>query len=196
MGRWVIEEACRQLRDWHDDGVVRSVAVNLSVRQLDDRGLVDEVAGVLRTTGLDPSALTLEITESAVMEEVDATVRLLNELAALGVRFALDDFGQGYSSLGYLQRFPLHAVKIDKAFVQGIETGRGDRAIVRSVVTLASDLGLAVTAEGVETEQQLAQVTDLGCDNAQGFFFSRPVTAEAARLLCRQSWQVTPAALP
>jgi EAL domain-containing protein (putative c-di-GMP-specific phosphodiesterase class I) len=130
---------------------------------------------VLERTGLPPGRLTLELTESVVMEDVDAGMAAMERLRSLGVRLALDDFGQGYSSLGYLKRFPLDNVKIDRSFVDGLVASAEDQAIVRSVVMLAREMHMTVTAEGIETPEQLDAVRALGCDEAQGYYFSAPM---------------------
>jgi EAL domain-containing protein (putative c-di-GMP-specific phosphodiesterase class I) len=180
IGAWVLEQACHQLRDWHHQGRTGpqgSVEVNVSARQIDDPRIVDTVERILDTTGLPAECLTLEITESALMEDASSALGILLALKELGVLLAIDDFGTGYSSLGYLQRFPLDILKIDQSFVEtlGVDS-RGD-TIVAAVINLAHALGLQVVAEGVETTQQLEILRSLGCDLAQGFLFSRPVPA-------------------
>ncbi len=137
------------------------------------------VAGVLERTGLDPAALCLEVTESVLADDADASIATLRELRALGVQIAVDDFGTGYSSLSYLRQFPLDCVKIDRSFVRGLPSSGEDAAIVAAVIELGHSLGLSVTAEGVETDEQLAHLKAAGCDTAQGFLFSRPQTAKA-----------------
>jgi EAL domain-containing protein (putative c-di-GMP-specific phosphodiesterase class I) len=153
------------------------VEVNVSARQIDDHRIVDTVERILDTTGLPAEYLTLEITESALMEDASSALGILLALKELGVLLAIDDFGTGYSSLGYLQRFPLDILKIDQSFVEtlGVDS-RGD-TIVAAVINLAHALGLQVVAEGVETTQQLQILRSLGCDLAQGFLFSRPLPA-------------------
>jgi EAL domain-containing protein (putative c-di-GMP-specific phosphodiesterase class I) len=179
LGAWVLEAACQQGRDWLDQGLVLEMAVNLSAHQFQRQDLVAVLRGVLDRTGLPAEQLLLEITETVVMQEADAAVRAMREIAALGVRLALDDFGQGYSSLSHLRRFPLASVKIDKVFVDGITNASEDRAIVTSVVALAAALGVDVTAEGIETPDQLRWAKKLGVDLGQGFLISRPVPAAA-----------------
>jgi diguanylate cyclase (GGDEF)-like protein len=176
LGRWVLEEACRQAVAWDLAGLAPlQLNVNLSAIEFQREDLVDTVAAVLASTGLPPSRLTLELTESVVMEDVDAGMKAMGRLRELGVRIALDDFGQGHSSLGYLKRFPLDNVKIDRSFVDGLVASAEDQAIVRSVVMLARELHMTVTAEGIETAAQLEAVRALGCDEAQGYFFSAPL---------------------
>lgn len=176
IGAWVLEEAGRQLREWWEDGEGRpgSVEVNLSARQVDHPSLLPTVERVLEETGLPPGAFTLEITESALMKDAVGAHQVLQALKSLGVALAIDDFGTGYSSLGYLQRFPLDILKVDKSFVDGLGRDQGTE-IVAAVVNLAHALGLEVVAEGVETPRQLEALRELGCDFAQGYLFSRPV---------------------
>ncbi|MCZ7528107.1 MAG: EAL domain-containing protein [Acidimicrobiia bacterium] len=177
LGSWVLEEACREAARWCRDhrgpeGFV--ISVNLSARQLAQPDLPDQVARALGLAGADPRFLCLEITESALMDDVDTTIGAIQELKALGVRLSVDDFGTGYSSLGYLKRFPVDSVKVDRSFVDGLGTDPEDSAIVAAVVSLGRALGLTVVAEGVETEEQLSELMELGCDQAQGFFFAPP----------------------
>ncbi|HET8629755.1 MAG TPA: EAL domain-containing protein [Thermomicrobiales bacterium] len=188
LGSWVLREACRQGVCWRaagPDGRPLAVSVNLSARQILHRGLVAEVAAALAETGLPPAALTLEITETTLMVEAEATRATLADLRALGVRLAIDDFGTGYSSLAYLKRFPVDTLKLDKAFVAGVAAGAEDTAIVAAVVALARALGCAVTAEGVETAEAAAHLRRLGCALGQGYHFARPLPADefAARFL-------------
>lgn len=186
IGGWVLREACRQARAWLDAGLdFGSLAVNLSVRQFRSRDLVSMVAEVLRETGLPAARLELEITESALMDEVEQAVETLHQLHALGVTLAVDDFGTGYSSLAYLKRFPIGKLKVDQSFVRGIAVDDSDRAIVAATIAMARGLGFSTTAEGVESEAQLEILRTLGCDAYQGFLFSRPLEAvEFARLPC------------
>jgi Amt family ammonium transporter len=159
--------------------------VNLSARQVALPELPEVVAGVLAETGSDPSTLGLEITESVLLEEAGSPLEKLNALKALGVGVVLDDFGTGYSSLGYLPRFPLDGVKLDRSFVAGLEDVREAGAIVAAVVQMGQALGLRVTAEGVEHEAQLRELVTLGCDLAQGYLFARPVAYEEVEAIIR-----------
>jgi EAL domain-containing protein (putative c-di-GMP-specific phosphodiesterase class I) len=190
IGEWVLAEACRTVRAWHAQHPARppvSVGVNLSARQLLLPELPARVADALASSGLAPHLLKLEITESAVMQDADAAIRVLQELKELGVQLAIDDFGTGYSSLSYLKRFPVDTLKIDRSFVDGLGEDAQDTAIVRSVVALAQTLDLSLTAEGVETAQQEAYLRTLGCDRAQGFRYAHPLpAADLATLLAAE----------
>jgi diguanylate cyclase (GGDEF)-like protein/PAS domain S-box-containing protein len=180
MGRWILEEACRQARTWREQSdQPHTVCVNLSARQFQHPKLVEEVGEVLRDVGLDPGGLVLEITESTLIEDIESATATLQQLRDLGVKLAVDDFGTGYSSLSYLKRFPVDFLKIDLSFVENLETDPADRVIVSAVINLAHALGMEVTAEGVETAGQLRQLTSMGCDVAQGFYFSKPLPSEA-----------------
>ncbi len=178
IGTWVLGEACRQARRWLDAGLPPlRMSVNLSVRQLRDAYLADTVASVLAGTGLRPELLELEITESSVMDRPDKAIAVLETLKRLGVKIAIDDFGTGHSSLSYLKLFPLDHLKIDRSFVSDIEHDANDAAIVAAAVSLAHSLGLSVVAEGVETAVQVERLRTLGCDELQGYHFSRPLPA-------------------
>jgi EAL domain-containing protein (putative c-di-GMP-specific phosphodiesterase class I) len=182
LGALVLEEACRQLARWRATGRgPLSVSVNLSARQVADIGLVGEVARVLVETGIDPSSLILEITESVLMEAAASTTTL-QRLKGLGVGLAIDDFGTGYSSLSYLKRFPVDSLKVDRSFIEGLGRDAEDTAIVAAVINLAHTLGLGAVAEGVETGEQLSTLKDLGCEVAQGYHLGRPVPAELVLL--------------
>ena len=177
IGTWVLNEACRLAQKWQaeraeDDPLV--VRVNVSARQLAHDDLIDLVAAALERTGMDPAQLCLEVTESVLVEDPESSVRTLSALKELGVKIAVDDFGTGYSSLEYLRTFPVDCVKIDRSFVRGIPHSSEDVAIVNAVIELGHALGLSVTAEGVETSEQLGNLQTTGCDTAQGFLFSRP----------------------
>ncbi|HEY3237927.1 MAG TPA: bifunctional diguanylate cyclase/phosphodiesterase [Acidimicrobiia bacterium] len=181
IGSWVLETAARQLRSWQRryDLPELSLSVNVSVCQLDDPGYADHVGDVLRRTGLDPTSLILEVTESVLADPAGAAAGSLERLRQRGVQVALDDFGTGYSSLTYLKRIPVDILKIDQSFVAGLGTDHHDTAIVRNVIELAHALGLDVVAEGIEEPDQLARLRALGCRTGQGFLLSRPVPAAA-----------------
>jgi len=155
------------------------VSVNLSPRQLQQPDLVESVARVLRETGADPAALVLEITESALLDDSEATLAALTGLHNLGLRLAIDDFGTGYSALSYLQRFPISVLKIDRSFIQGMARSGERSALVRAILALGQALGLNVVAEGIETNEQREQLQALGCDLGQGYLFARPVPRQA-----------------
>jgi diguanylate cyclase (GGDEF)-like protein len=180
IGNWVIQEACRQARAWPED--VR-VAVNVSSVQFRRPGLQNVILQSLAASGLEPKRLEVEITESIFLESLDSTLAVLHALRALGVRIALDDFGTGYSSLSYLQSFPFDKIKIDRSFIEQLLTRSGASAIVRAITDLARALGMETTAEGVEDSEQLAELRRHGCGSVQGYLFSRPLDAEAAKAL-------------
>ena len=178
LGRWVVREACRQIRVWKDAGIDGiCVAVNISVRQLRSPCLLNSVAQALQEHGLSGADLELEITESAAMDDPEASITQLNALQALGVRLAIDDFGTGYSSLSYLKRLPVHTLKLDQSFVRDIESDPNDVAICAATIGLAHNLGLTVVAEGVETEAQREFLQAHGCDFLQGYLFGKPLPA-------------------
>jgi diguanylate cyclase (GGDEF)-like protein/PAS domain S-box-containing protein len=186
LGRWVLVEACRQLRAWQKEYPRHpplSVSVNLSSKQFTQPDLIEQIAQALRDTGLSPQSLKLEITESVVMENIEKAAEMLRELRALGVELSIDDFGTGYSSLSYLHRFPINTLKIDRSFVTQMSDNNENTEIVRTIVMLAHNLKMNVVAEGVETEQQLTQLMSLGCGYAQGYYFSKPADATAAAQL-------------
>ena len=194
IGHAVLEYACRRAKDWHDAGVPLQVCVNLSARQFTQAGLEAQVSDVLASTGIEPSSLLLEITESLAMHDVEATSTILTRLHDLGVRLAIDDFGTGHSSLGYLARFPIDVIKIDQSFARDIDRDPVKAAIVSAVVALSRAIGSTTVVEGVETLPELEQIKSLGCDIAQGFYFSRPLpTAAFDELLW--AGQTTPAGL-
>ncbi len=181
LGRWVLEEACRQLRAWQDDGVLSPatyVSVNVSARQVHDSDCCGDVYEVLAATGLSPGSLVVEITESVLMNDTEATMAKLRDLKRLGVRLALDDFGTGYASLGYLRRFPMDLLKIDKSFVQELGSDAEDASLAHVIVQLGEILQLQTVAEGVEGTVQHERLRALGCDMAQGFLFARPMPAD------------------
>ncbi|MBI3900299.1 MAG: EAL domain-containing protein [Gammaproteobacteria bacterium] len=186
LGEWVIRTACAQLSRWRAAGYPDlCIAVNLSPYQFRRPGMAELIATVLKETGLPPSALEMEITEGVLVMQNFDNISLLKQLAGMGVRLAVDDFGTGYSSLAYLQRLPLHALKVDQSFVSGIGEDPNDTAIVTAIIAMAQNLHLQVIAEGVENREQIAFLQKHGCFAAQGFYYSKAVTAEAFTALLR-----------
>lgn len=186
IGEWVLRTACTQAKRWHDAGLPAvSVAVNLSARQLRHPNINTVISKILVETGLDPKCLELELTESSLMEDVVETTSALKELDALGVCLSIDDFGTGYSSLSYLKRFPISNLKIDRSFVRDITTNPNDAAIATAIIAMAHHMNLHVTAEGIETSEQLAFLRPYHCDGMQGHLFSAAVSAAAAEALLR-----------
>ena len=185
IGEWVLKTACARNKAWQEQGLPRlRIAVNLSARQFAHESLLTDVARVLNETGLDPAWLEFEITESMVMHDPEHAVTLLSRLKAMGIHLSIDDFGTGYSSLSYLKRFPIDSVKIDRSFIQDLPGDGDDAAITRAIIAMAHSLRLKVIAEGVETEAQLGFLREHGCDEMQGYLFSRPLPEdELLRLL-------------
>ncbi len=180
VGRWVLAEACRQVRQWHNQGHAVSVAVNVSGRQFEGSNLVNDVRGALVRSGLDPHKLVVEITETVLMRDPAAIADRLRQLKALGVRIAIDDFGTGYSSMAYLQQFPVDVLKIDRSFVMGMVESAEGAALVRALVQLGKALGLTTLAEGIEDEVQLYRLRAEKCDAGQGFLFAKPLAPSDA----------------
>jgi EAL domain-containing protein (putative c-di-GMP-specific phosphodiesterase class I) len=179
LGKFVLAEACRQMRKLQDAGMPAvPVAVNISARQFADPGFVDYLAATLQTSGLAPRCLELEITESTLMNSVEHGAGVIAQIKQLGVSIAIEDFGTGYSSLAYLHQLPVHRIKIDEAFVQAM-TARNDVGIVQTIIGLAKHMGLDVVAKGVETQGQAEQLALLQCDHMQGDYYSHPLTSSA-----------------
>ncbi len=179
IGNWVIDEACRQMSQWHEEGNRDwSIAINLSTVQLADAGLVDTVRTALECHSLDARHLVLEVTESTAMRDAEASLVILEQLAQLGVSISIDDFGTGYSSLLYLKRLPANELKIDRGFVTELAQGNDDAAIISAIIALGQTLGLKIVAEGVETTEQQQLLTRLGCNTLQGYLLGRPLPAE------------------
>jgi diguanylate cyclase (GGDEF)-like protein len=179
LGRWVLHEALARAAIWDKRGFPLNMSVNVSARQLERPEFVGEVRSALHDNAMDPTMLTLEITETVLMRKPEATAKLLNELKVLGVRIAVDDFGTGYSSLAYLRRFPVDSLKIDRTFITGLELSSEERALTHTLIQLGKALGLQTLAEGVERHGQVRELQREGCDLAQGFLFARPLTADA-----------------
>jgi EAL domain-containing protein (putative c-di-GMP-specific phosphodiesterase class I) len=178
IGKWVLRQACKQARAWADAGLAAtSMAVNVSAIEFGDENFLRGLFAILKETGLDPRSLQLEITESVLMKHAEVTAGILENLRARGVQVAIDDFGTGYSSLSYLRKFKVDALKIDQSFVRQISLGGRDAAIVTAVINMARTLDLLVIAEGVETQEELEFLCTSGCDEAQGYYLSRPVPA-------------------
>src|SRR5438876_615588 len=197
IGTWVLREACRYARTWQNGvpgaGPVR-ISVNVSAKQFADPRLVDDLRAALQDAGLTPAALSLEVTESVLMETLDSSIALLNRLREVGIQLHMDDFGSGYSSLSYLPRFPLQGIKVDRTFVHRMGARRTDLEIVRAIVDLAEHLGLIVIAEGVETASQRERLIAFGCELGQGFLFAKALEPEAARALLVDQQQPDPKA--
>lgn len=190
VGYWAMLQACRQLRIWQQQfpaDPAMMISVNLSSRQFAQPNLINQVECVLAETGLDAQTLKLEITESMVMEDIEAAIATLEQIKALNVRLGIDDFGTGYSSLSHLYRFPADTLKVDQSFVSRIGLDEENNEIVRAIVTLAHNLGMTVIAEGIETEEQLAMLRSLNCEYGQGYLFSEPLSHEAAATLIATS---------
>jgi EAL domain-containing protein (putative c-di-GMP-specific phosphodiesterase class I) len=187
IGRWVLAEACKQAAVWHDESHSVQVSVNVSARQLDHKNLLEDVQGALADSDLEPSALTLEITETALMRDADSTARQLKKLKALGVQIAIDDFGTGYSSLAYLSQFPVDVLKIDRTFVTRLSDSADSRALARTLIQLGKSLGLETLAEGIEEHAQLEILKHEQCDLGQGYLFARPLDVSAVEAFLRSS---------
>lgn len=197
LGHMVLREACRQLREWQSLLGRKSltVAVNLSAKQFAQANLITQVKEILQETGLEAQYLKLEITETVVMENAEVARTMLSQLCALGVQLSIDDFGTGYSSLSYLHRFPVKTLKIDRSFIGRMGANGENCEVVKTINTLANNLGMSVVAEGIETEDQLAQLKSMGCSYGQGYIFSRPLMAQAATLFVQEQQTLTLPAL-
>ncbi len=193
LGEWILREACAQMNRWQKifpADPPLSVSVNLSSKQFIQQDLIKQVARIITETGIDPKGLKLEITESMVMDNVETAIEMLKQLRALGLKLSIDDFGTGYSSLSYLHRFPVNTLKIDRSFVTRMADNSENLEIVRTIITLAQTLGMDVVAEGVEKQEQLTMLRDLGCENGQGYFFSKPVDAKGAEKIILETYVV------
>ncbi len=193
LGEWVLREACSQMNRWQTSFPADpplSVSVNLSSRQFIQQDLIKQVARIITETGIDPKGLKLEITESMVMDNVETAIEMLKQLRALGLKLSIDDFGTGYSSLSYLHRFPVNTLKIDRSFVTRMADNSENLEIVRTIVTLAQTLGMDVVAEGVEKQEQLTMLRNLGCEHGQGYFFSKPVDEKGAEKIILETYVV------
>lgn len=187
IGEWVLETACREIQDWSRISETPfRVSINLSSRQFQDEDLPAMVKGVLERTGFDPNQLSLEITETLMMENIDDALNMLRELKSMGVRLSIDDFGTGYSSLNYLKSFPLDTLKIDRMFVRDVSTNPEDAAMVTAILTMASSLGLETVGEGIETKEQNMFLAERGCHLGQGYYYSRPLRIEDFNLFAEK----------
>jgi EAL domain-containing protein (putative c-di-GMP-specific phosphodiesterase class I) len=186
LGKWILQESCRQLRAWQlydPDFTDLTISVNLSSKQFTQAGLIEYVDKILHDTNLDAEYLRLEITESHIIDDSGSAIGIMNSLRALGVKISIDDFGTGYSSLSYLHRLPIDYLKIDRSFVSKMQSNHENGEIIRSIIMLAGNLGIEVIAEGIETDEQLKRLKNLSCKFGQGYFFSKPVDAEQASIL-------------
>jgi EAL domain-containing protein (putative c-di-GMP-specific phosphodiesterase class I) len=180
IGKWVLRQACLQTKLWQEQGLADlTVAVNLSPRQFGDANLLTDIVTILHETGMDGRRLELEITESAIMQNAEAGAKLMRALKAQGIRIAVDDFGTGYSSLSTLKVFPVDTLKIDRSFIRDLSTNAEDRGLTAAIIQMAKTLKLQLVAEGVETSAQMEFLKDLGCDELQGYLFSRPLSQAA-----------------
>jgi EAL domain-containing protein (putative c-di-GMP-specific phosphodiesterase class I) len=181
VGRWVLEEACRQAAEWRRAGHLINMAVNVSARQLDTDQLIVDIEGALANNGLEADTLTIEITETTLMTNIEDTAQRLASIKDLGVRIAIDDFGTGYSSLAHLQRFPVDALKIDRSFIAGLKNNKEGETLIHTLVQLGKALALETFAEGIEEQQELSLLREEDCDSGQGFLFARPMDAVATQ---------------
>ncbi len=188
VGVWVIRKVCETLKSWEENNIrLVPIAINLSVRQLQVKGLAETVKHVVEASGINPALLEFELTESMLMIDPESAVEILRDIKSYGISLSVDDFGTGYSSLAYLKRFPLDALKIDRAFIKDITSNHEDAAITRAVIVLAHELGLKVIAEGVETVDQLELLVAYGCDQMQGYLFSKPVISDECAAMIKSS---------
>jgi EAL domain-containing protein (putative c-di-GMP-specific phosphodiesterase class I) len=187
IGLWTLREVCTRAKAWTDSGLQRMpVAVNLSAIQFSQEQLVPQLAEIIKSTGIDPDILELEITESMVMHDPEQAVKLMQNLRAMGVRLTIDDFGTGYSSLGYLKRFPINSLKVDRSFVRDLPHSVDDVAITRAVIAMAHSLQMNVIAEGVELKEQFDALRKEGCDEFQGYLCRPPLIEEDLIRFVRQ----------
>jgi diguanylate cyclase (GGDEF)-like protein len=199
IGEWVLATACAQTKIWHGQGLSKlGIAVNLSARQFADSMLLAKLTRIIQASGLDPSCVELEITESMVMSHGESAVSVLEELKSIGVQIAIDDFGTGYSSLGYLKRFPIDTIKVDRSFIRDIPADSGDMKIVRAIIAMAHALKLKVVAEGVENAEQLKFLRAQRCDSVQGYFLFRPLPQDEVADVLKINWldHAAPLAIP
>jgi EAL domain-containing protein (putative c-di-GMP-specific phosphodiesterase class I) len=188
IGKWVLETACLQNMAWAEQGLPRlSIAVNLTARQFSDERLLDDIACILRSTGMEARLLEIEIHEALLIHDIEKTLRILTALKAIGVKIAIDDFGTGYSSLSTLQQFPLDTIKIDRSFVRDLAAGGANSDLTDAIIAMGKSLSLTVVAQGVETKEQADLLREHACDEFQGFYFNKPMSAREFTAL----WQAT-----
>lgn len=188
IGKWVLETACRQNVAWANQGFPSlSIAVNLTARQFSDERLLDDIAGILSATGMEAYLLEIEIHEALLINDVEKTLRILTALKAIGVKIAIDDFGTGYSSLSTLQQFPLDTIKIDRSFIRDFAAGGANSNLTDASIAMGKTLSLTVVAQGVETKEQADLLREHACDEFQGFYFNKPMSAAEFTAL----WQAT-----
>ena len=192
IGKWVLDRACSQGAEWREAGYAIGMAVNVSARQLDSDQLIADIEGALSDSGLEAGALTIEITETTLMRNVEETARRLAAVKQLGVRIAIDDFGTGYSSLAHLQRFPVDALKIDRSFIAGLSENKEGETLIHTLVQLGKALSIETFAEGIEQQQQLSRLRDEDCDSGQGFLFARPLDVAAAEAFMQRGARNSP----
>lgn len=179
VGDWVIQKACSQIIEWNNQGIkAPRISINISAKQFNQRNLTKNIMKIISQTGVNPELLELEVTESTIMRNFDHVVKVLTELHDNNIMLSVDDFGTGYSSLSYLKHFPIDVLKIDRSFVKEIPGNTDDTAIVNTIISMGHNMNLKVIAEGVETQEQRNCLTTLGCEFAQGFYFSRPLSAD------------------
>ena len=188
VGRWVLREACSQGVRWREAGNPIGIAVNVSARQLDNDDFIADVQQVLQETGFDPEALTIEITETAIMHDTEATAMRLAAVKELGIRIAIDDFGTGYSSMAHLQHFPVDALKIDRSFISQMQHNQEGETLIHTLVQLGKALSIETIAEGIEQPTELSLLQEEQCDGGQGFLFARPLDAAATEMFLKQQW--------
>ena len=192
LGQWVLEEACREAKRWERAGRTSlTISVNVSAKQFKQPDFVDIVKGILHSTGLDPAKLCIEITESVVIDKLMFTLKLLDELATMGIGISIDDFGTGYSSLSLLRQLPISMIKIDKSFVAEMVEERSVRAVVAAMITMTHHLGITVVAEGIESERQMAWLREMGCDKGQGYYIDKPLSAERMQARLKDTPPIT-----
>jgi EAL domain-containing protein (putative c-di-GMP-specific phosphodiesterase class I) len=189
LGKWVLSESCKQSVAWFNAGYkFKSMSINISSVDLQQAGFLENVNNILEETSINPNIVELEITETVLMQSLDASIEILKKLMNMGIRIALDDFGTGYSSLSYLRKIPISTLKIDKSFIDNITSNKKEEAIINNIIQMAHSMDLKIVAEGVEVEEQLSILKERKCDYIQGYYFSKPLPAsEAEKLLEKET---------